>query len=207
MVGLLRYPAKNTGKPHSKDSIMRSALDRLVSWFGFALAAVLLVAAGLLAYGSSFINSNVEEQLSQQNITMPAVDRLETPAQKEALSKYAGQKMTTGAQAKAFADQYILVHMNTSSNNKTYEEVSGEYMKAVKTAPDAKETRDLGDLRQSLFMGNTLRGMLLNAYAFGTMATVAMWAAIGALLGAIVFFVLGLLGLRHAKRVDPAASA
>ncbi len=186
---------------------MRSALDRLISWFGFALAAVLLVAGGLLAYGSSFISGNVEEQLGQQNITMPAADKLTTQEQKDALFKYSGQKMTTGAQAKAFADHYILVHMNTQSNNKTYEEVSGEYMKAVKTAPDAAETKALGDLRQSLFMGNTLRGMLLNAYAFGTMATVAMWAAIGAFLGALIFLVLDLLGLRHAKRVETPARA
>lgn len=186
---------------------MRSALDRLVSWFGFALAAVLLVAGALLAYGSSFINNNVEEQLSQQNITMPAKDRLETPEQKAALEKFAGQKMTTGDQAKAFADQYILVHMNTQSNNKTYEEVSGEYMKANKSAPNAEETKKLGELRQSLFMGNTLRGMLLNAYAFGTMAKVALWAAIGAFLGALVFLVLALMGLRHAKRVARPATA
>ena len=186
---------------------MRSALDRLASWFGFALAAVLLVAGALLAYGSSFINNNVEEQLSQQNITMPAKDRLETPEQKAALEKFAGQKMTTGDQAKAFADQYILVHMNTQSNNKTYEEVSGEYMKANKSAPNAEETKKLGELRQSLFMGNTLRGMLLNAYAFGTMAKVALWAAIGAFLGALVFLVLALMGLRHAKRVARPATA
>ena len=186
---------------------MRSALDRLTSWFGFALAAVLIVAGALLAYGSSFISDNVKEQLSQQNITMPTADKLTTQAQKDALAKYAGQQMTTGDQAKAFADHYILVHMNTQSNNKTYEEVSGEYMKAAKTAPDAAETKALGELRQSLFMGNTLRGLLLNAYAFGTMATVAMWAAIGAFLGGIVFLVLGALGLRHAKRVETPARA
>lgn len=127
--------------------------------------------------------------------------------QKAALEKFAGQKMTTGDQAKAFADQYILVDMNTQSNNKTYEEVSGEYMKANKSAPNAEETKKLGELRQSLFMGNTLRGMLLNAYAFGTMAKVALWAAIGAFLGALVFLVLALMGLRHAKRVARPATA
>lgn len=95
----------------------------------------------------------------------------------------------------------------TQSNNKTYEEVSGEYMKANKSAPNAEETKKLGELRQSLFMGNTLRGMLLNAYAFGTMAKVALWAAIGAFLGALVFLVLALMGLRHAKRAARPATA
>ena len=182
---------------------MRSTLDRLVSWTGLVLAAVLLVAGALLVYASSFVSNNVEEQLSQQRITMPAEDRLETDEQREALAKYAGQQMTTGDQAKAFADHYILVHMNTQSENRTYEEVSGEFIAMSKDAnADPEELAALGQLRQSLFMGNTLRGLLLNAYAFGTMGKIAMWAGIGAFVGAAAFLVLGLLGLRHAKVVE-----
>ena len=93
---------------------MRKTLDHLISWTGLILAVVLLVAGGLLTYASNFVSQSVEDQLSQQRITMPAADRLETQAQKDALLQYAGQQMTTGDQAKAFADQYILVHMNAS---------------------------------------------------------------------------------------------
>jgi hypothetical protein len=184
---------------------MRKTLDHLISWTGLILAVVLLVAGGLLTYASNFVNQNVEEQLSQQRITMPAADRLETQEQKDALLQYAGQPMTTGEQAKAFADQYILVHMNTSSENRTYEEVSGEYM-AMSRNPDAnpEEVKALGDLRQSLFMGNALRGMLLNAYAFGTMGTIAGIAGIGAFIAAALLLVLALLGFRHAKQVNEA---
>ena len=64
---------------------------------------------------------------------------------------------------------------------------------------NADELAKLGALRQTLFMGNTLRGMLLNAYAFGTMATVAMIASIAAFAGAIALGVLAFLGLRHAR--------
>ena len=182
---------------------MRKTLDQLISWTGLILAAVLLVAGGLLTYASSFVSSNVEQQLSQQDITMPAAAALQTPEQKDALLQYAGQRMTTGAQAKAFADHYILVHMNTASENRTYEEVSGEFM-AMSKNPNADQAKvaELGQLRQTLFMGNTLRGLLLNAYAFGTMGTIALYAAIGAFVGAAVFLVLGLLGLRHAKTVE-----
>lgn len=67
--------------------------------------------------------------------------------------------------------------------------------------PDAQAK--LGELRQSLFMGSTLRGLLLNAYAFGTMGTIAMYAAYAAFGGAALLFVLGLLGLRHAATVTP----
>ncbi|GAB3623085.1 hypothetical protein GCM10027418_11670 [Mariniluteicoccus endophyticus] len=177
----------------------RSVLDKLISYVGLALAALLLVAGGLLAWASSFVNQQVHDQLSQQKITMPsgaALDALPA-ADKAKLEKFAGQEMSTGAQAKAFADNYILVHMNKSSNGKTYEEVSGEYMKMQdKTTPEAKK---LGDLRQSLFMGNALRGMLLNAYAFGTMGLIAGIASAAAFVGALVMAVLGFLGLRHAK--------
>jgi hypothetical protein len=182
---------------------MRKTLDQLISWTGLILAVVLLVAGGLLTYASNFVHQNVEDQLSQQRITMPAAERLETQEQKDALLQYAGQQMTTGDQAKAFADQYILVHMNASSDGRTYEEVSGEYMQLAKD-PNANpdEVKALGDLRQSLFMGNALRGMLLNAYAFGTMGTIALIAGIGAFIAAGVLLVLSFFGFRHAKRVN-----
>ena len=53
-------------------------------------------------------------------------------------------------------------------------------------------------------MGNTLRGMLLNAYAFGTMATIASYGAMAAFAGAGLLVLLSLLGLLHLRRV-PAA--
>ena len=183
--------------------MMRKTLDRLISWTGLIMAVVLAVAGALLIYASSFVANNVKEQLSQQNITMPAAAALETQDQKDALLQYAGQKMENGAQAKAFADHYILVHMNTQSNNKTYSEVSSQYLKAAKDPnADPAQVKALGDLRQSLFMGNTLRGLLLNAYAFGTMGTIALYAGIASLIGATILLVLSLLGLRHAKTAE-----
>ena len=186
---------------------MRKTLDRLISWTGLVMAVVLAVAGALLIYASSFVADNVKEQLSQQNITMPVAAALETQDQKDALLQYAGHTMEYGAQAKAFADHYILVHMNTQANNKTYSEVSAEYMKAVKDPnADPAQVTALGDLRQSLFMGNTLRGLLLNAYAFGTMGTIALWAGIASFVGAALLLVLSLLGLRHAKTVEDEAT-
>lgn len=117
------------------------------------------------------------------------------------MEPYAGQPMTNGNQAKAFADHYILVHMNAASGGKTYEEVSGEYIAMSKdSSANPDELKKLGELRQTLFMGNTLRGMLLNAYAFDTMAMIAGYAAIVAFVGAVVLLVLAVLGFRHARR-------
>ncbi|MFL6078644.1 MAG: hypothetical protein ACJ714_01815, partial [Ornithinibacter sp.] len=85
---------------------------------------------------------------------------------------------------------------------KTYSQVSGEFIAASKADPTAQATKDLGELRQTLFMGTTLRGMLLNAYAFATLGTIAMWAAIASFIGAAVMLTLGVLGLRHAHQVE-----
>ena len=181
---------------------MRSSFDKLISWTGIVVAVVLLFAGGLLMWASSFATSNVHDQLKAQQITMPVAAALTTPEMKANLSQYAGQDLTTGAQAKAYADYYIQEHMNASSGGKTYSQVSGEFLAANKADPTAQATKDLGDLRQSLFMGTTLRGMLLNAYAFATLGTIAMWAAIASFIGAAVMLTLGVLGLRHAHKVE-----
>ncbi|MEO7845673.1 MAG: hypothetical protein ABIR82_10070 [Nocardioides sp.] len=178
---------------------MRSALDKLISGAGFLLVVVLLVAGGLLSWASVFIGDQVHDQLAMQGITMPAKDALETAAQHAALDQYAGQELTTGPQAKAFADSYILVHMNSASDGRTYEEVSGEFIALSDEAKAGAEGQALGGLRQTLFMGNTLRGLLLYGYAFATMGTIALYAAIASFIGAAVLLVLSLLGLRHAR--------
>ncbi|HQR27925.1 MAG TPA: hypothetical protein PLP61_12875 [Nocardioides sp.] len=181
---------------------MRATLDKLISWTGLLMALVLLVAGVLLLWASSFAHDQVKTQLTDQHITMPEGDALETQAQKDALEQYAGEKMTTGAQAKAYADHYILVHMNAASGGKTYSEVSGEYM-AMSSDPNADQAKveELGQLRQTMFMGSTLRGLLLNAYAFDTLASIAFWASIASFIGAALLAVLGVFGLRHAREV------
>ncbi|HOA59357.1 MAG TPA: hypothetical protein PLZ83_13140 [Dermatophilaceae bacterium] len=187
---------------------MRTMLDKLISWTGLVMAVVLLAAGGLLTWASNFVAENVRTQLADQHITMPSGGAIEDPLIKPYLTQFAGQPMETGEQAKAYADHYILVHMNKSSGGKTYSEVSGEFQK-LKATPNADPAAvaKLGDLRESLFMGSTLRGLLLNAYAFGTMGVIAMYAAYAAFAGALMFLVLGLLGLRHAARVAPTTAS
>jgi hypothetical protein len=191
-----------TESPTKTPTNVRPALDRLVSLFGAVVVVVLLAAGAGLAYASSFIGGQVHSQLADQGITMPTADSFgKLPAADQtALKPFAGQPMTTGAQAKAFADHYILAHMNAASGGKTYEAVSGEYTAlsaADKATPDGVA---LGNLRNTLFQGNTLRGLLLNAFAFGTMGVVAGYAAIGAFVAAVVLALFVLLGLRHAKK-------
>lgn len=181
---------------------MRSALDKLISWTGLALAVVLLVAGGLLTWANGFIGDQVHDQLAQQHITMPAKDALETDAQHRALDRYAGQDLTTGAQAKAYADHYIQVHLDAMSGGRTYSEVSGEYLAmSADTSADPAAVAKLADLRQTMFMGDTLRGLLLYGYAFATMGTIAGIAAVVSFVGAAVLLLLSGLGLWHSRKV------
>jgi len=181
---------------------MRATLDKLISWTGLLLAVVLLVAGGLLTWASSFIGGQVHDQLAMQDITMPAKAQLETKAQHDALDKYAGQKMLTGPQAKAYADHYILVHMNEASNGQTYSEVSGQYVSMTPEQQASPDGQALGQLRQTLFMGNTLRGLLLYGSAFATMGAIAGYGSIIAFSGAAILLVLFAFGLWHARRVE-----
>jgi hypothetical protein len=187
--------------------IMRSAFDKLISWTGLALAAVLIAGGGLLTWANTFIGDQVHDQLVMQDITMPTKEATaELPkADQNALEQYAGSKLDTGPEAKAFADHYILVHMNASSDGRTYEEVSGEFLQLSDTEKASPDGQALAGLRQSLFMGNTLRGLLLYGYAFATIGTIAGIAAIGAFGAGALLLVLVGLGLWHSRRVEHTA--
>jgi hypothetical protein len=183
----------------------RKTFDKLVSFVGFGFAVMLFIFAGLLNYGASFANDNVESQLSNQNISFPGEEGL--PANtKEQLVKWAGMQVTTGEMAKDYSDLYILEHMNSSAaavmgKPATYSEVSGVYMGLVRGgSTDEAKIKQYGDLRETLFMGNTLRGMLLQAYAFGTFGVIAGYAALASLLGGVLFLVLAIAGLAHIRR-------
>lgn len=174
----------------------RSTLDKLISSTGLLIAVLLLAASGGLFYAHNFVHSQVHNQLAQQKITFPEANSKPLnalpDADKQAVSKYAGQQLVTGAQAKVFADNYIAVHLKKAAGGQTYSEVSSASLE------NPSDTKLAGQV-QLLFRGETLRGMLLNAYAFDTMAVVAKYAAVTALVGGIVLAILALLGFRHAK--------
>ena len=192
---------------------MRATFDKVTSWAGLLLVAVLLTAGGLLTWATSFVGDQVHSQLADQHITMPTNETglADLPAADRAvLQKYAGQKLTTGPQAKAYADHYIWVHMNEASNGQTYSEVSGQYIQQCASDPKAAATKtcqDLGSLRQTLFMGNTLRGLLLYGYAFATIGTIAGYAAIVAYVAAAFLLVLVGFGFWHSRRASHAVDA
>lgn len=176
----------------------RSTLDKLISSMGLVVAIVLLATAGGLFYTHNFIHQQVHNQLAAEKITFPeeggaALKALPTDDQAQ-VSKYAGEQVLDGAQAKVFADNYIAVHIQKIGGGKTYAELSAASMAAPSDAVLAGKV-------QTVFRGETLRGLLLNAYAFDTMATVAYYAAIGALAASILLSILSVMGFYHAGRV------
>jgi hypothetical protein len=186
---------------------MRSAFDKLISGAGLALAAVFAIAGGLLAWGHSFIADQVHDQLTMQQITMPEGKALSglPKADAKALRPYAGSKLDTGPEAKAYADHYILAHMNGMAQGKTYSQVSGEFITLSDEQKASPEGQQLGQLRQSLFMGDTLRGLLLYGYAFATIGTIAGIAAVVSFGAGALLLVLVVLGFWHARRVEHSA--
>lgn len=189
----------------------RKNFDKIVTAVGFGLTVFLLVAAGLLNWGATFASDSVKSQLDNQNISFPAVEAM-PEATKAQLAKWAEKKVTTGEMARDYSDLYIWEHMKASAiatigKPATYSEVSGMYMGLVRGgSTDTAQIAKLGELRQTLFMGNTLRGMLLEAYAFGTLGVIARYGAIAALVGGLVMLLLSIAGLLHIRRTPDSAT-
>jgi hypothetical protein len=173
---------------------MRRQLDKLVSWFGLALTVVLLVAGGLLIWGYFYVHNEISDQLSAQQIYFPPSDSKAVAGDEfAAMRQYGGQQLTTGPQAKVYANDFIAIHLQEIGGGKTYAQVSAASL------ADPTNTQ-LANQANTLFKGETLRGLLLTASAFWTVGTIAGIGGIVAIVGAIVMAVLTILGFRHASK-------
>jgi hypothetical protein len=177
----------------------RRTFDALATAAGLVIAIVMLVAGVLLGWGHSFVSSEVHTQLAAQKIFFPPAG---SPAIKApefaAMHQYAGQQMTTGAQAEVYADHFIANHLKAIGGGKTYAQLSAESLAQPKNAALAAQV-------QTVFRGETLRGLLLNAYAFGKIATIMGIAEIAAFVGAALMLILSALGFVHGRRTSPEA--
>jgi hypothetical protein len=177
----------------------RKTFDALVTTVGLVLAVILLAAGGLMMWGHSFVDSQVHNQLAAQKIVFPPSG---SPAIKApefaAMHQYAGQLMTTGAQAEVYADHFIANHLTEIGGGQTYAQLSAKALAAPKNLKLAGQV-------DAMFKGTTLRGMLLNAYAFWKMGELALWGAIVSFTGAALLLILSALGYAHLRRVSPVA--
>jgi hypothetical protein len=189
----------------------RRTFDKLVSFVGLGLAVLLFVFGGLLNFGATFANDSVKTQLENQNISFPPAAAMPS-ATKAQLAKWDGMQVTTGEMAKDYSDLFIWEHMKASSTAvmgkaATYSEVSSAYMSLSRIpGADVAQVQKLGELRNTLFMGNTLRGMLLQAYAFGTLGVIAGYAAIASFIAGLLFLLLAIAGLMHIRRTPEDAT-
>jgi hypothetical protein len=181
----------------------RKVFDILASLGGVAIVVALLVAGGLLTWGHSFVNSNVHTQLAQQQIYFPPKAAFEhpkagteiTPSMIPSVSQFAGKQLLTGEQAKVYANDFIAVHLSEMPYGGVYSKISAAYL------ANPKNTQ-LAEARQTIFTGTTLRGLLLEAYAFSTIGVIMLWGAIVSFALAAIMSVLVGLGFWHAHRTS-----
>ncbi|WP_238010541.1 hypothetical protein KZZ52_35315 [Dactylosporangium sp. AC04546] len=195
----------------------RKTLDLIVGFGLVVLAGLLLVAGLVLTSNANFANDYVKTQLSQQQITFKTADTLTAEERKSAcLVQNAGQQLTTGKQAECYANQFIGLHLQTIAGGKTYSQlgdVQTELKAKIAALPKddpaladlQKQLTDVNAQRETVFKGESLRGMLLTSYGFSEFGAKAGQAALVAYLAAGLLFLLGAAGLIHAIRTPATA--
>ena len=161
-----------------------------------SVAAAGMIVVGVLALvGGHYDRQVVRDQLAPQKIFFPK------PATNPALAAYAGQQVLTGKQAKLYADDQIGVDLTKVAGGKTFSQVSNEWIAG------GEKNATLASERTTLFTGETLRGLLLNAWGWSLVGTIATLAGIILILLGAVLFVLPLANWqRNLRGRDPATA-
>lgn len=175
----------------------RSTWDRIISTAGAVIAVALIVLGAAAIYGGAFGQDNVRSRLGPEEVRFPPYDQM-TPQEQQLVGDYAGQHVDTGSEAEAFA-RYIGLHLSEVNEGKTYSQTSAA---ARQEGIDPQLAAELQGKADTLFKGETLRSILLNAYGWWTVSTLAMWVGAGMVLAGLVLGVLSVLGFRHARLVE-----
>ena len=190
--------------------LRRRTLDKLLIAVGSVVAVVFATAGGLLMWGSNFADDYVHDELASQNVFFPDADSLREEGRDD-LVQYADEQVTTGAEAEAYAG-FIQGHLEGIAGGLTYAEIDDRgAAEAVEEARESGASQaevdelqatadELRGQRDSLFRGETLRGLLLSSYAWATVGAIAGIAAIGAFLAAAVMAILVVAGIVHLRR-------
>jgi hypothetical protein len=187
----------------------RRTLDLLFSIGGVGLAALLLVIGIVMSSNADFSERYVTDQLAEQKITFKAAEALtEEERQAPCLVENAGQALRTGKQAECYANEFIGLHVKNSGKGLTYAEIGDEQtaLRAQITAaggaanaPDLqKQLTDLTATRETVFKGETLRGILLTSYGFSELGAKAEQASAVIFLGVLLLTALSIAGFVHA---------
>ena len=189
----------------------RRTIDKLLVAIGLVAAIVFAAAGAMLMWGSNFAEDYVHDELASQNVVFPDADSLREEGRDD-LVKYADEQVTTGPEAEAYAS-FIGGHLEGIADGKTYAEIDDRG--AAQAVVDARESgaseaeiaelqataNELKTQRDTLFRGETLRGLLLSSYAWATVGAIAGIAAYVAFAGAAVLLVLVVAGVIHLRRM------
>jgi hypothetical protein len=193
--------------------LRRRTIDSILIGVGAVATVAFLVAGALLMWGSGFAADYVGDELSSQNISFPPAAALEEDGRQDLLD-HAGDAVDTGPEAEAYAS-YIDGHLQEVAGGATYADLGTPEREATAAVAAAEaegaDEATLAELeadataisgqRNTLFKGETLRGLLLTAYAWSTVGRIAGLAAIAAFVAGGVMLVLVVLGLRHHHQV------
>ena len=153
--------------------------SHLTAIAGFVLAAILLAAGGMLLWGSAYVHNTVQGQLSAQQIFFPPKAAFAhpkagteiTPSMIPSVSQYAGQQLVTGQQAESYADNFIAVHITNMTGGKTYAQLSAASL------AQPNNTKLAGQVG-TVFKGEALRSMLLNAFGWWKVSQITYIASL-----------------------------
>lgn len=173
----------------------RSTWDKLVSGAAAVIAVVLIVVGASAVYGGNFGRDNVRSRLQPEKVVFPPYATM-TPAEQQEVGSFAGQTVDNGPAAEAFA-RYIGGHLAEVNDGKTYSETSAA---ARVDGLDSATAAELSGKADTLFKGETLRAILLNAYGWWTVATIAMYVGYGLIAAGLLLAVFAILGFIHARR-------
>jgi len=193
----------------------RRTLDILFSAGGVLLSGLLLVLGMVMTSNANFAKNYVKTQLAQQQIAFKTAATLtDEEKQSACLNKYAGLPLTTGKQAECYANDFIGLHVKSVAGGLTYatlgtaQSTLNAQIATVKAANpndptladlQAKSTAMTGQ-RDTLFKGETLRGLLLTSYGFSVFGVKGGEVASVAYIVAILLFLLSIAGFVHALR-------
>jgi hypothetical protein len=177
--------------------------SHLTAIAGFALAAILLAAGGMLLWGSAYVHNTVQGQLSAQQIFFPPKAAFAhpkagteiTPSMIPSVSQYAGQQLVTGQQAQSYADNFIAVHITNITGGKTYAQLSAASL------AQPNNTKLAGEVA-TVFKGETLRSMLLNAFGWWKVSQITYIASLIAFALGGLTLLASLFGLTVGRRPE-----
>ncbi len=189
----------------------RRTLDLIFSAGGIAVAILLVVLGFVFKQNADFAHSYVKDQLSEQKISFTAAEFLSVEEKASScLVRYAGTPLDSGKKAECYANDYIALHLRGIGGGETYATLGTIQTKAKGALADATAAHasninalqaDLDKVngqRETMFKGETLRGLLLTSYGFSIFGEKAALAGILGFLGAIVMFIAGMAGFVHA---------